>query len=269
MSFKATVTDPRIFRMVLDAAGAIISEGDWLLSKDGISLRSMDTQRAAMVDLTIGSSFFSDYQAKKSQQISINLDDLRKRLSKVGSQDTLSLELLPNTNQLKIEIHGRGTTTYTMQLRVPGEERISDPALDLDIAIKLVPDFLREVVGKIGLFPESSIQIQATQDGKLTFQSKYDENEAVIEVDKADESSILEFQISEEEGSSPYSLEYLKKMVKLDADTLELAFASGKPLRVIYGIGDAIKLQYLLAPYEAYDEDEDFDEDFDEDLDED
>ncbi|MFQ5978929.1 MAG: hypothetical protein ACE5OZ_12455 [Candidatus Heimdallarchaeota archaeon] len=265
MSFKATVIDPKIFRMVLDSAGAIISEGDWLLSKDGLSLRSMDTQRAAMVDLTIASDFFSDYQAGKPQQISINLDDFRKRLSKVGSQDSLTLELLPNTNQLKIEITGRGTTTYTMQLRVPGEERISDPAIDLDIAIRLVPDFLKEVIGKISLFPESSIQIKATQEGILTFQSKYDENEAVVEVNKSDESSVLDYQISEEDGSSPYSLEYLKKMVKVDADTLDLAFASGKPLRLIYSVGDSIKLQYLLAPYEAYEEDEDFDEDFDED----
>lgn len=265
MTFKASISDPKIFRMVLDAAGAIISEGDWLISKDGISLRSMDTQRAAMVDLTIGSSFFSEYEAKKSQQISINLEDLRKRLSKVGSQDTLSLELLPDANQLKIEIIGRGTTTYTMQLRVPGDERISEPAIDLDISIRVVPNFLKEVIGKVDLFPESSIQISATQDGKITFQSKYDENEAIIEVNKSDESSILDFQVSEEEGSSPYSLEYLKKMVKLDADTLEMAFSSGKPLRLIYAIGDSIKLQYLLAPYEAYEEDEDFDEDFDED----
>lgn len=265
MSFKASISDPKIFRMVLDAAGGIISEGDWLISKDGISLRSMDTQRAAMVDLTIGSSFFSEYEAKKAQQISINLEELRKRLSKVGSQDTLSLELLPKENQLKIEIIGRGTTTYTMQLRVPGDERISDPGIDLDISIRLVPDFLKEVIGKIGLFPESSIQITATQEGKITFQSKYDENEAVVEVNKSDESSILDYQVGEEKGSSPYSLEYLKKMVKLDADTLDMSFASGKPLRLIYAIGDSIKLQYLLAPYEAYEEDEDFDEDFDED----
>ena len=204
--FKATVTDPKVFRMILDAAGAVISEGDWLLSKDGLSLRSMDTQRAAMVDLNISESFFSDFECKESQQISINLDDLRKRLSKVGSNDSLIMELLPKTNQLKFEIKGRGTTTYTMQLRVPGEERIQDPSLDLDVSVKLAPDFLKEVIGKIGIFPESSIQVTATQDGRMTFRSKYDENEAIVEVTKEDESTILDYQSSEEESSAPYSL---------------------------------------------------------------
>ncbi len=267
MSFNATIADPKIFRMVLDAAGAILSEGDFLLSKDGISLRSMEAQRAAMVDLSIASSFFSEYNCKKSQQISISLEDFRKRLSKLGSQDIVTLELLKDTNQLKIEIQGRGVTTYLMQLRVPGEERLQDPSLDLDVEMKLVPDFLKEVVGKIGLFPESSIQITVKPEGKITFQSKYDENEAVFDVDKSDETNILDFRSSEDDASAPYSLDFLKKMIKIDADSLELAFSTGKPLKISYTIGDSIRLVFLLAPYEAYEEDEDFDEDFDDDND--
>jgi len=56
-----------------------------------------------------------------------------------------------------------------MQLRVPGEERLQDPSLGLDVEMKLVPDFLKEVIGKIGLFPESSIQISVNPEGKLLF----------------------------------------------------------------------------------------------------
>jgi len=52
-------------------------------------------------------------------------------------------------------------------------------------------------------------------------------------------------------------------MIKIDADSLELAFSTGKPLKISYTIGDSIRLVYLLALYEVYEEDEDFNEDFD------
>ena len=56
--FSATISDIKTFRAIMEAVQALISDGNFHVSKEGLSLRAMDQSHAAMVDLAMKNTFF-------------------------------------------------------------------------------------------------------------------------------------------------------------------------------------------------------------------
>ncbi|MFX1251054.1 MAG: proliferating cell nuclear antigen (pcna) [Promethearchaeota archaeon] len=249
--FSATINDVKTFRAIMEAVQALIVDGTFHVSKEGLSLRAMDQSHAAMVDLTMKNSFFMDFESEEDTFICVSMDDLRKILSRVQRDDLVGLSLDSSRNSLIVELEGQeestfGKRTFIIPLKESDQQNIPAPDLPLDVHIKLQPNMLKEVVADMGVVAQN-VELFADED-KVVFSTKSSGHEVKAEFAK---DALLQLD-SAEEGNASYGLEYLKNMVRLDtmATEVTLELATGRPMRLTYQVDEDVTLRYLLAPYD-------------------
>lgn len=253
--FSATISDVKTFRAIMEAVQALIIDGNFHVSQEGLSLRAMDQSHAAMVDLNMKKSFFMDFECDEDTFICLSMDDLRKILSRVQKDDMVSLSLDSSRNSLIIEFEGQsdslfGKRTFIIPLKESDQQNIPAPDLPLDVKIKLQPSMLKEVVADMGIVAQN-VEIFANED-HLTFSTKSSGHEVKAELAKE---KLLQLDAAEEANAS-YGLEYLKNMVKLDtlATEVTLEVATARPMRLTFQVDEDVTLRYLLAPYDEPEE---------------
>ncbi|MFX0094905.1 MAG: proliferating cell nuclear antigen (pcna) [Candidatus Hodarchaeota archaeon] len=253
--FSATISDIRTFRAIMEAVQALIIDGNFYVSKEGLSLRAMDQSHAAMVDLNMKDSFFRDFECEEDSFVCVSMEDLRKILARVQKDDLVKLSLDSSRNSLIVELEGQsdslfGKRTFIIPLKESDQQNIPAPDLPLDVKVKLQPSMLKEVVADMGVVAQN-VEIFANED-KIMFSTKSSGHEVKAELDK---DKLLQLDTAEDANAS-YGLEYLKNMVKLDALATEITLevATARPMRLTFQVDEDVTLRYLLAPYDEPEE---------------
>lgn len=277
MTLKIKVDKLDLFSKVLNAAAAVLEdEGTFLITpQDGMTLRNMDKSRFAMVDLKIQPSYFTDeFICDKEYLVTIQMQDLKKILQRARKDDALTLELDESKDTINFLFEGLVKRRFILPLTMAEENVLPDPtSLKLDAHAKLRGGALTEFIKDAAIIG-GSIKI-AAETNKLTFSSSQDKREVKIEIiSGSDESEAFDI---EAEGSCEalYSIDTFKNLILVDQafTSVQLAFSTDHPLKLVYENAEGITLGYLLAPMqpetemeedtgEVY-EDEDWDEDED------
>ncbi|MFX0014841.1 MAG: hypothetical protein ACFFB2_00425 [Promethearchaeota archaeon] len=284
MTLKIKVDKLDLFSKVLNAAAAVLEdEGTFLITpQDGMTLRNMDKSRFAMVDLKIQPAYFTDeFICDKEYLVTIQMQDLRKILQRARKDDTLTLELDESNDTFNFLYEGLVKRRFVLPLTMAEENVLPDPtALKHDAQAKLRGGALTEFIKDAAIIG-GSIKITA-ETGKLTFSSSQDKREVRIEIlSGSDESEAFDI-TAEDLCSALYSIDTFKNLILVDQafSSVQLAFSTDHPLKLVYENAEGITLGYLLAPMQPEVEeeeedtedayaDEDWDEEEDEDWDED
>ena len=116
--FKAKTQDGYIIKVLGELLQHIIKIGCFILDKDGITLRMMDSHRKKLVDIKLYASKFSIYKFKTEKKfIGVNLGYFYKMLKSIKKKDGVILFIDDNKpNMLGIKVmppeHIRITTSY-------------------------------------------------------------------------------------------------------------------------------------------------------------
>ncbi|MHA2329594.1 MAG: hypothetical protein ACXACR_13845, partial [Candidatus Hodarchaeales archaeon] len=257
-------------------------DGTFLITpQDGITLRNMDKSRFAMVDLKIQPNYFgSEFECDKEYLITIQMQDMKKILQRARKDDILTLSLDETNDTLSFLFESHVKRRFVLPLTMAEENVLPDPtSLKLDVHAKLRGGALTEFIKDAAIIG-GSIKI-AAEPGKLSFSSSQDKKEVHIDINlDSDESYAIEI---DTEGSNEalYSIDTFKNLILVDQAnafaTVQFAFSTDHPLKLVYTNDTGITLGYLLAPMQSESEMEEdtsndqayADEDWDEDEDED
>ncbi len=239
---KLTLSDSRYLKDSIAIVSELVSEGRFKITKDAVELVAMDPANVAMVIFKLLSSTFVGYEVKEPIEISINLDNLKKILRRIGPTDTLVLELIDS--KLQVQLKGRSIRTFSLPVLELDEKVQKVPELKFTTSVKTTTMMLEEAIEDVDIVAESvSFEIK---DGNFIISAEGDLSDAKIQVREDEETKIQ----SEGNVKARYSIEYLKKMVKGSrvANDVIIYFNKDYPLKIEYKMVDKLLLAFILAP---------------------
>ena len=242
---KLVLTEPKYFKDSIGIISDLVTEAKFRANSDGLELIAMDPANVAMVVFKLLSSCFTQYEVKDSEEVAINLNNLKQILRRAKGEDTLTIETTED-NKLKIELKGKTTRSFSIPTLELEDKEQKVPELSFPVSINTNSTILAEAIEDVSVVAESVTFLG--QKDKLSVKAEGDLSKAFIEINKDDNTSITSD--SEDNLKAKYSLEYLRKMIsggKL-TENVSLHFNTDYPLKLEYKVVDKLLLSFILAP---------------------
>jgi proliferating cell nuclear antigen len=247
--FKASISDPKLWKSLLVAISTLIEEADFNATLDGIQLRSMDQAHVAMIDFEWQKTAFDEYTCPKPTKIRVNIATMLKLLKRVGGDEILEMLYDEKTRKLNLTLRGRIMRKFTMPTVDPVQEEVPTPKITFNSKVKLTTSAFRDMIDDAQAVSDKYVELETTPE-KLTAAATSElGSSALIELYKG---SDLLFEIEVKEPSkASFSLNYLSAITKAGASASEIVtveFSSRMPIRLKFDVPRQGQLLYYLAP---------------------
>lgn len=242
--FKATLDSTKTWKQIVDALATLLTEAQFVATSSGLTLRQMDSSRAAMIDLSLPAAIFQEYNCDKEQQICLGVDELTKVSKRMAGED--KLEFSVEEQRFHIRMIGQADRLFKLQMLTPPESPPKKPSPDFDIHAELYADGFKQAVKDVGVV-SSHVKIVADKD-TLTFIGEGDTGEAEVSLKVGEEATLFDLKVKNK-ATSMYALNYLSEISKaMSGDTLILQFSTNKPIMLDFDVAEGSRVSFILAP---------------------
>jgi proliferating cell nuclear antigen len=242
---KLVLAEPKYFKDSISIISELVSEAKFKVSSNGLELVAMDPANVAMVIFNMLGSCFTQCEVDESEEIAINLNNLKQILRRSKGDDVLTLETTED-NKLKVQLKSATTRSFSIPLLELEENEQKVPELTFPISVEMNSGMLGDAIEDVSVVAESVTILG--EKSQLLVKSEGDLSKAFIEI-KPDATTLIKTE-SEDKFKAKYSLEYLKKMInggKL-VDKVNIHFNTDYPLKLEYKLLDKVRLSFILAP---------------------
>jgi proliferating cell nuclear antigen len=252
VQFQAIAKTSEIWKLVSSIIMTIVDEAYFEAGSKGLTLRSMDPSHIALIDLSWPSSAFEKYDCPSTIKFGLRISDFAKIIKRSNSNDSVEIGL--KDSSLTIRTAGGYVRTYKMNLLASGNENVSPvPKLTFDSKFVLGASVLDRIFIDIQVISEN-ISIETTVGKKsVTFGGTNDSSNCTVILDdksRTEENKLQEVTVKEN-SKSTYNMDYISKILKIissASDILTLEYSSKKPIRLEFGLLNAVWVQFFLAP---------------------
>jgi len=243
--FHAKLDSTKTWKQIIDSLATLLTEAHFRVSESGISLRQLDSSKAAMVDLALPSDIFQEYKCKGEHDICLGIDELTKISKRMAGDEHLEFNL--DDNRFEIKMLGQADRVFKLQLLKPPEDQTKKPGINFDVKAEMLADTFKQAIKDIAVV-SSHVKITAEAD-KLAFAGEGDTGEANVALTtKGDAPALFQLEVSGK-SVAMYALNYLSEISRaIASDSLMLQFTSNKPMLLEYSIAEAGSISFVLAP---------------------
>jgi proliferating cell nuclear antigen len=244
--FHATLDSTKTWKQIVDALATLLTEAHFRVSESGISLRQLDSSKAAMVDLALPSGIFQEYSCKGEHNICLGIDELAKVSKRMAGDEHLEFNL-DKENHFEIRMLGQANRVFKLNLLTPPDDQTKKPGIDFDVKAELLADTFKQAIKDIGVV-SSHVKITAEPE-QLAFAGEGDTGQASVALStKGDAPALFQLEVSGK-SIAMYALNYLSEISKaIASDSLMLQFTSNKPMMLEFAIAEAGSISFVLAP---------------------
>lgn len=231
-----------VLREVIDIVSTLVDEAKFNITKDGLTLKVVDTAHVAMLELTMSKDAFEEFKLDPIQ-VGIDIDKVKEVLKLARPGETIDIKLDENKNRLML---GVGNVTRWMQLVDTGG--ISDPKvpnLNLPVKVSVKIDELKQGI-RASESVSDHITLKANPDG-FEIVSEGETDSVNLKLSK----DLLERIECKEPVKSMFPLDYFSNMVKSisTSQNVTLLLGNDYPVKMEFEMsGGKGKGMYLLAP---------------------
>jgi proliferating cell nuclear antigen len=245
--FHATLDSTKTWKQIVDALATLLTEVHFVVSESGLTLRQLDSSKAAMVDLNLPKSVFQEYDCDGEQDICLGMDELAKVSKRMSGTDTLEFTLDEKEKRFEIKMTDQAERRFKLQLLIPPEDRANKPSMAFDVRAELFADSFKQAVKDIGVI-SSHIRISA-DSSSIKFTGEGDTGEAEVILTSGGEDASLFSLKAAKESTAMYALNYLVEITKsLTSDSITMQFSTDKPILMEFKLAEDGKISFLLAP---------------------
>lgn len=237
--------DAREWRYIVASLATLIDEANFIIDADGLRLRALDPSRIAMVDFSLQSMAFEEFECSGESKIGVNFDDLNKVLKRCRADEKIAFEV--SGNRLTIKIIGKAERKFSLPLIDIAGEELPTPRVTFTTRAKMLSDTLKDAISDAELVSDS-VRFEG-EESELVVKASSDKGDVEVRF-TVETGSLIEYEVDEPSQAS-YSVSYLSDMLgkatKL-SDIVSLEFATNKPLSMSFEIAGGGRLTYFLAP---------------------
>ena len=249
---KIVITEPQKivqFTNVLKQLSNFVNEINLYVNTDGIYMQGMDSAQISLVELTLTSDWFNEYETKKSEVLGLHTQTLFKVLSCMEEPQVITMSS-NNGDSLEISFEEEGTIPkyFVISLIDFESEVLTIPEVEYELDLTMNVSKIQKLLNQLSIFDET-IDVSYS-DTNMELKTKGDLGTmTVMLTDDLVEELAIEEDIGEKTLS--YSLKYFNELCKFTkvSENLTMHINEGVPLKVCYLLGtknDSLKL--YLAP---------------------
>ena len=185
---KVTFPQAKEIKNILPAIVSFLSEGTFKANKDGIFLSSLDPANVAVILLDIYPNTFTEYDIQDEEKFTINLEDLKKILTRVALKNQMSWEIDKEKNKFVLTVYGKAKKVFTLPL-IESEGSFMDlPSLELPVKVEMDSKAFYDIIESAKVIADE-IKIVADPDGpKVSFIAEGELKDMRIDLTPQDES---------------------------------------------------------------------------------
>ena len=246
VSFMFRLADAALWRKLVSAMAPLVDEGMFHLNPEGITVRAMDPSHVAMVDAEWPKILFEEYHCETSIGLCVNIGEMLKLLRRLGNEETLELNYMPQTAKINLLLKGSYLRTFSMATLEPAMEEVPTPKVTFASSVKLTSTFLRNALEDAAVVSDQ-VDIEVCEEWFMV-KASGDVGTSAVMVEKGSE-ELLSLAV-EQSSKATYSLAYLLDIVKAASplsDIVTVEFSSNMPIRLGFELS-AGTLRYYLAP---------------------
>ncbi|MFH1056322.1 MAG: proliferating cell nuclear antigen (pcna) [Candidatus Micrarchaeota archaeon] len=242
---ELVIADASFFKKCVDAIVSLVDEGTFVVSSDGIHLRTMDPSQIAMIDFSMPKTAFSKITVDDKTSVGINISDLSKILARTRSDEKLSISVDEKESKLLLEFSGPSRRHFKLPLLESTSVLPKEPKVEFDASVKMKGRALKDVLHDAGLL--SSHVILQTDDSEFVVEAHGDSGDLHIQTKK--DSGNLESMTVKGKSRAMFPFQYLDDITRgcPDDASVNVELKSDAPVKISYQINDA-KFSYYLAP---------------------
>jgi len=234
------VTDKsKYLKNIFKIIDEFVIEATMKVDAEGLKIRTADPSNVCLIDLIILKGVFNTYQFNENEIFTLKINDLKKFLDFVGSEDLLTLEV--KDNKFFINTKSKNSSkNFSLPLIDADLYNDKEAKIDFKSSTIITSTMFKDAINASKTFAEemflnikkNGITFEAHSDLK-NFSTHYNIRTECIE-----------------ESYSMYSLNYLEKVSKLSilSDKLHIDLSTDMPVKFSCRIPDVLKASIILAP---------------------
>ena len=241
---EAEFKDVELFKKIMDAVGALMSDVSLDFDTEGFTIKAMDPANIAMILFEGKKSLFSSFVVEKSTKLSVSLDDLNGILKTIKKDDKVRLN--DSKNKLNLDIRGKNKMHFSIPLIDENYTAQKVPQLKFTADFSILGAVIKDAIKAANLVDDS---IHFTVDGqRLIIGSRSEEKEFSEEMSMNENKELLDIK-SEGTTRAKYSIEYLIKVLGIvdPEKPLKMSFSNNYPMKLEYGINTDASISFILA----------------------
>lgn len=248
--FAVELGDVDDFHDLVRALIAVVDEGEFTVTEEGLSLRSMDPSRVAMVDFSLPAKFFDEYSCPEETRIYLNLKNFEDFLDRIGGDERVRIEAGEGVLVIRCSKAGR-SRRFSIPLMEPIREEAPKPKVSLRVRARLLTESLYRSI-RDGMLVSEHVKIEA-DIGEKSLQVRAEGPFGSVNTRWTEGSEgMLELEIEEDqrEIGSNYTLSYLIDILgaaRRSSEVVTLELGESMPLKLDFALPEG-KLLYYIAP---------------------
>lgn len=237
-----------LFKDWINVIKTIGEEQNIQAQEDGLHVVGMDPSHVAMVNASFQKELFDLYEVEEDDNVSINVNELYKRLNRIEKNEKVTLEKDVNQAKFLITVQ-KGTRIRRFEMNTLVEENgeVPEPKIFFKGKVRITLDDFHMALNDAQLVSEHIVVIMENEVVRI--EGYGEEGKSLAQWDK-DSEDILQLNI-DEDGKATYTLSYVIEIVKAIkglAEVLEIEISTDMPIRIKAECIDQIKLEFFLAP---------------------
>ena len=233
---KLEVTSKSIhWKTIIDAFSTLHDEMKFVIKEDGLNFSILDPSHVAMLKFFWKKENFAKFTTDEKTlniEIGINIEDLSKVFKRIDQLDDVTISI----KDANVTI---STPTKSFELRAMDGAHVDTPTpkIQYSESIEMTLAALKEIVLDVASIADNITFIG--KDGLMFYEGKDEKGKAKGQIDAK----------SKTDFKADFSLEYLRPFVSsITATTIEIEFASAKPMHIKIPIESMGVIDYWLAP---------------------
>ena len=235
--------EPKLLSDAVAIISELVTEVRARVTKQGISIIAIDPANVALVMLKLPASSFSQFKLEndETEELGLNLSDLKAVLRRCGAGSSLVIERQDNT--LNFNIQDKVKRSFSLALIDTNAEDKQAPKLEFSSKVEIDSSLFADAIEDASIVADACTFLTNKKDGIFVIEAKGSLNSARAEF------SSDEAKLNVQDAKSKYSVEYLKKFIKASklSEKALLQFSTDYPMQLDFKT-EGIELGFVLAP---------------------
>ena len=243
--FKMVLSDADVLKKSIPIIAEILDEGVFKVDQNGLSLLCPDRTMVSVVDFSVPSGAFDEFQADAAEEVGLNMASLVDVIKRIKASDKVIIQSAKDS-KVNITLEGNGLRKFRLSVLDMKTETPPIDQLKFPGKVELKSEVLEEGIADADIISDSLVMQAGPEAFRIS--TKGDTSSAELELKKGQE-GLLDMQAAENIRAR-YPLEYLKKMIKAAkiSDKAVLEFGTDYPMRLGFVEKDKVSLKFVLAP---------------------
>ncbi len=242
---EVRITDAALFRKSVDALKEFLPQAQLRFSEEGIRVNGMDASHVGFVDFLLSNKDCTIVKLPSEAEIGISMSVLSRAIANCATSDCITLSEAGDRLKIGYKTEGRSANFELPTLHIQ-DDVVQIPEMDYGAIIKAKSSDIAGIIRDLAAFGDNVTL--CLDEGGFHVRVKGDLGEGELTLEPTEDRDMtLEGDTIEVE----YGMKYLQQIVKHSssmANTMELAFQDGQPLRVTAEFGKGSRFMAYLAP---------------------